>query len=200
MEKPDIVKLMNTPDVIFFIGRSGAGKGTQAKVLAERLDFFYWEMGAVLRGEIAKKSAIGVEIADLVNKGLFLDDHHITQVIDSHLDDIPKGKSIVFDGVPRRLSQAYYMLGLLHGLGRRDMVTLFLDVPREDSIDRLHHRAEIEHRVDDTDEIIAKRLDQFELETAPVLDYLEEMTKFYRLDGRPPIPEVTAAINSIMES
>lgn len=69
-----------------------------------------------------------------------------------------------------------------------------------DRIDRLHHRATIEHRADDTDEIINKRLDQFELETAPVLDYLEEMTKFYRLDGRPPIPEVTAAINSIMES
>lgn len=200
MEKPDILKLMNKPDVIFFIGRSGAGKGTQAKLLSQRLDFFYWEMGAVLRGETAKKTPIGLEIAELMNQGLFLDDHHIMQVIDSHFNEIPKDRGIVFDGIPRRLSQAHYMLGLLHGLGRRDMVTLFLDVPREDSVDRLHHRAEIEHRVDDTDEIIAKRLDQFELETAPVLDYLEEMTKFYRLDGRPPIPEVTTAINSILEN
>lgn len=190
---------MDTPDVIFFIGRSGAGKGTQAKALAERLDFFYWEMGGILRSEIAKQSDIGNEVANLVNKGVLLSDQHMYPVIEAHIDDIPKGKGIIFDGFPRRISQANYIMGLLRGLGRKNMVTFFLDVPRQDSVERLHHRAEIEHRVDDTDEVIVKRLDQFEVETAPVLDYLETMTKFYRLDGRPPIAEVTKALNEVLQ-
>jgi adenylate kinase len=186
---------MINSDVIFFIGRSGAGKGTQAKALAQSLDFFYWEMGGILRAEIAKGTEIGKKIADLVNGGVLLSDQHMYPVIEAHLHEIPKDKGIIFDGFPRRISQANYIMGLLRGIGRKDMTTLYLDVPREDSVERLHHRAEIEHRVDDTDEVIEKRLDQFETETAPVLDYLETMTKFYRLDGRPPIEEVRKSLH-----
>lgn len=190
---------MNKTDVIFFIGRSGAGKGTQAKQLAERLNFFYWEMGGILRAEIAKQGETGKKIETLVNTGVLLSDADMYPVIESHLGDIPKDKGIIFDGFPRRLSQAYYIMGLLRGMGRKDMTTLFLDVPREDSVGRLHHRAEIEHRADDTDEVITKRLDQFDVETMPVLDYLETATKFYRVDGRPAIAEVTTAIHKILE-
>jgi adenylate kinase len=140
---------MTTSDVIFFIGRSGAGKGTQAKALAERLDFFYWEMGGILRSEIAKQSEIGKNIADLVNSGVLLSDQHMYPVIEAHMGEIPSDRGIIFDGFPRRISQANYIMGLLRGLGRKSMTTLFLDVPRQDSVERLHHRAEIEHRVDD---------------------------------------------------
>ena len=190
---------MNTPDAIFFIGRSGAGKGTQARELSERLGFFYWEMGAILRAEISRGTPIGQEIQALVNQGLFLGDHHMFKVIASHIDEIPEGKGIIFDGLPRRMSQAPYVIGLLHGLGRKDLATLFLDVPREDSVERLLKRATVEHRPDDTEEVINRRLDQFEQETLPVLDFLQEMTRFYRIDGRPAIPEVTTAINTLLE-
>lgn len=186
---------MKTPDAIFFIGRSGAGKGTQAQLLAERLGFFYWEMGAILRAEIASGSEIGTEIGGLVAQGLFLDDHHMFKVIAAHIHEIPADKPIIFDGVPRRMSQAPYVIGLLHGMGRKDLVTFFLDVPREDSVARLLARK----RADDTEEVINRRLDQFDQETTPVLDFLQEMTKFYRVDGRPAIPDVTASINAILE-
>lgn len=200
MEKAGTLKLMNKPDVIFFIGRSGAGKGTQAKVLAQRLDFFYWEMGAVLRHEAEESTPLGKEIKEAIGQGTFLGDEHILPVVESHIEEVPVDKGIIFDGTPRRLSQAHFLIGLLHGLDRKNMVTIFLDVPREDSVERLHHRAEVEHRADDTDVVIARRLDQFDEETMPILDYLQTVTKFYRLDGRPPIAEVTAAINSILES
>lgn len=189
---------MNLPDVIFFIGRSGAGKGTQAKALAERLDFFYWEMGAVLRREAEQPTQLGKEIKEAIGKGTFLGDGHILPVVESHIEEVPKDKGIIFDGTPRRLSQAHFLVGLLHGLDRKNLVTLFIDVPREDSVDRLHKRAEIEHRADDTDEVIARRLDQFDQETMPILDYLQTVTKFYRIDGRPPIPDVTKTIHEIL--
>ncbi len=190
---------MNTNvDAIFFIGRSGAGKGTQAKLLAERIGFFYWEMGAILRAEIARGTPIGKEIENIVNSGLYLDDHHMFKVISSHVGEIPPNTGIVFDGLPRRMSQAPYIVGLLHGMNKKELATIFLDVPREDSVGRLLHRAEIEHRVDDTGEVIERRLDQFELETMPVLDFLENMTKFYRIDGRPSVENVTEAISKVL--
>lgn len=189
---------MSLPDVIFFIGRSGAGKGTQARALAQRLDFFYWEMGAVLRKEAEVPTQLGREIKQAIGKGAFLGDEHILPVVESHIEEVPKEKGIIFDGTPRRLSQAEFLVGLLHGLGRKNLVTIFLDVPRDNSIDRLRHRAEIEHRQDDTGEVIAHRLDQFDEETMPILDYLQTVTKFYRIDGRPPVEDVTKTIHEVL--
>lgn len=191
---------MKNTDVIFFVGRSGAGKGTQARLLAEKLGFFYWEMGGIIRKEIEAETDLGVEIKDLVNRGLFLDDHRLMRIVESHLDEIPTDKGILFDGIPRRLSQAYYIVGLLRGMGRKDMATIYIDVSRREAIDRLEARAKSEHRSDDTDMAIARRLDQFDIETMPVVEYFRDVTEFYYVDGRPPIEEVTAEVNKIFAS
>lgn len=191
---------MKNTDVIFFVGRSGAGKGTQARLLAEKLGFFYWEMGGIIRKEIEAETDLGVEIKDLVNRGLFLDDHRLMRIVESHLDEIPTDKGILFDGIPRRLSQAYYIVGLLRGMGRKDMTTIYIDVSRREAIDRLEARAKSEHRSDDTDLAIARRLDQFDIETMPVVEYFRDVTEFYYVDGRPAIEEVTAEVNKIFAS
>lgn len=189
---------MESTEAIFFIGRSGAGKGTQAKKLAERLGFYYWEMGGIIRKEIASASSLGTEIKDLVNRGLFLDDNRLMQVVERHLDELPKDKGILFDGIPRRLSQAYYIVGLLRGMGRKDMQTIYIDVSRREAIERLNLRATTEHRPDDTDSAIARRLDQFDIETMPVVEYLRDVTNFHYIDGRPGIDEVTKEIDQVL--
>lgn len=177
-------------DTIFFVGRSGAGKGTQAKIIADKLGFFYWEMGAFLRREIENKTEIGKEIESLVNRGLFLDDDHLMRVVEAHLDEIPKDKGILFDGIPRRLHQAYYMVGMLRGLGRKHMATVYVDVSREVAIERLLGRG----RNDDVPDSIGRRLDQFEIETMPVVEYLKRVTKFFDINGEPAVDEVKESI------
>lgn len=172
------------------VGRSGAGKGTQAKKLAEQLGFFYWEMGGLIRSEIDRQTAIGKEIESLVNKGLFLDDEHLLKVVENHLDEIPKDKGIIFDGIPRRLHQAYYMVGLLRGMGRKSMATIYVDVSRETALERLLERSKIEGRKDDNIDAIGRRLDQYEIETMPVVEYLKRSTTFFTIDGKPPVEVV----------
>jgi adenylate kinase len=189
-----------TFDTIFFIGPQGSGKGTQARLLAEQLGFFYWEMGGILR-EVAKSGTeLGNKVGALIDQGVLLTDDILLEVVKQKISDVPKEQGIIFDGIPRRLGQAQYLLDYLHSIGHQQYVTMFIDLPRTESLARLMKRAEVEHRKDDTEEKINFRLDQYEKDTLPVLDFLRGKSSFITIDGRPAIEEVTEAINTALQS
>jgi len=185
-------------NTIFIIGPQGSGKGTQAKILAERLGFFYWEMGAILREVAKEETELGRQVKDMINHGILLPDELLYKVIESRLSQIPIGKGVVFDGVPRRVGQAEYLTDFLIKQGRKIFTTLFIDLPKEDAEKRLLLRAQIENRPDDTKEIIQQRLKQFYYATWPVVEYLRVRTDFIHIDAKPPIDEVTKTINQAL--
>ena len=189
---------MDKVDAIFFIGPQGSGKGTQARVLAERLDFFYWEMGGIIREVAEEDTKLGRKTKELHDKGVLFDDSFLLGIVTHRLSVIPKERSVIFDGIPRRATQARFLLDLLRDKGKEYFYTIFLDVPKEDSLHRLLQRAETEHRADDTQEKIQFRLDQYYENTLPVLDILRQETKFITVDGRSQINEVTIAINKAL--
>ena len=185
-------------DTIFFIGPQGSGKGTQAKLLAQKTGFFYWEMGGILR-ELAKSGTeLGNKIGALIDQGVLLGDDILLDVLKHKLSELPKGQGVIFDGVPRRLSQAEFLLAHLHSIGFENFVTLFIDLPEEESIKRLLLRAQTENRKDDSREAIVFRLQQYHEDTMPVLDYLKQNSTFITIDGLPPIPQVTEQIDAAM--
>jgi len=186
-------------DTIFFIGPQGSGKGTQAKRLAERLGFFYWEMGAIAREVSKEDSEIGRRAKEMHDSGVLFPDDFLIEIVKLRLSRIPAEQGLIFDGIPRRIGQAEFLLDHLKATNHTAMVTVFIDIPHEDSINRLLLRAEREKRPDDTREKIEFRLKQYEENTVPVLDYLRQHTNFITIDGRPAIDEVTAAINSALQ-
>ena len=183
-------------NTIFFIGPQGSGKGTQAKLLAAKLNFFYWEMGGILRAMRAESSDIAKEVTALIDQGILLDDELLLRVVSSKLSEIPQDKGVIFDGIPRRLGQAEFLLGELQKQRRTYFTTLFIDIPREDSLNRLLLRAQKESRADDTKEKIEFRLQQYYNDTLPVIDYLKDKTTFFEIDGMPSVEEVTKVINA----
>lgn len=185
-------------NTIFFIGPQGSGKGTQAKLLAKQLDFFYWEMGGILREVAAGDSILGIRIKQLIDSGILLQDDDLYMVVKMRLNEIPISKGVIFDGVPRRLGQAEFLLGFLKDQGRKDFTTLYVNLPKKKSMDRLLKRAEIEKRADDTREKIEFRLKQYEEETVPVLDYLKKNTAFLEIDGSKEIDEVAKNIRGAL--
>lgn len=185
-------------NTIFFIGPQGSGKGTQAKLLAKRLGFFYWEMGGILREVAGGDSILGVKIKKQIDSGVLLSDDDLYQVVKMRLGEIPAAKGVIFDGIPRRLGQAEFLLGYLKEQGRADFTTLFVNLPKEESIARLLKRAEIEKRADDTLEKIEYRLSQYMEETIPVLDFLKTNSNFIEIDGRPDVYAVTTSINQAL--
>lgn len=185
-------------NTIFFIGPQGSGKGTQAKVLAKKLNFFYWEMGAILRDVASGDSELGKRVKNLIDSGVLLTDSQLFEVVDNRLGEIAHDVGVIFDGIPRRVAQAEHLMEFLQNQGRKDFVTLFVNLPKEESLARLLRRAEIEKRADDTKEKIEFRLQQYEQETTPVLDYLKKHSTFFEIDGTPPIEQVTVAINKAL--
>lgn len=185
-------------NTIFFIGPQGSGKGTQAKILSQKLNFFYWEMGGILRKVAQEDSELGHKIKQLIDNGVLLNDEQLYEVVNAGLPQIPPDKGVIFDGIPRRVGQAEHLLDLLKQVDRKNFVTLFINLPREESLARLLKRAETEKRADDTKEKIEFRLQQYEKDTLPVLDFLKTQSTFIEINGQPPVEDVTKKINEVL--
>jgi adenylate kinase len=138
-------------------------------------------------------------VGEIINQGKLLDDATIFSVVEEKIAAIPQDKGIILDGIPRRLGQAEHLMDMLKTARRDRVATVFLSLPHSESINRLMKRAEIEGRKDDTRERIEFRLEQYERETIPVLDYLKKTTRFFEIDGTPPPDSVTQEIASALK-
>ena len=181
-------------NTIFLIGPQGSGKGTQAKILAEKLNFFYWEMGSILRLTAKEETMLGKKTKTLIDSGVLLSDDDLYEVVRSKLIELPKAQGVIFDGIPRRIGQAEFLIAYLKSQGRTNFTTLFIDLPKEHSLNRLLKRAKVENRADDTLEKIEFRLKQYYQDTLPVLEFLKQSTRFLEIDGLPPVSQVTEDI------
>jgi len=184
-------------DIIFIAGPQGSGKGTQGKKLADKLGFFFFGMGAMLRAIQAENIQFAQKIT-LLDQGTLLPDEIIIEILKQRLADVPTSTKIIFDGVPRRIGQAEFLVPFLRGRGYGAMATVFIDLPREDSIKRLSLRAQSEQRVDDTPDAIGRRFEYYD-ETMPAVgEYLKSNTKFISIDGRSSPDEVEKNVDAAL--
>jgi adenylate kinase len=184
---------------IILLGPQGSGKGTQGRLMSKKYGFYYFEMGQILRDETKKDTPLAKEIASYVDNGLYLPDSTLIKMVSEHLDDIPKNKSVIFDGVPRKATQADYLIKYLNDQHFTKKLTIYIDIPHSETFARLLKRAEIEGRKDDTKEKIFLRLKQNEKETLPILDDLKKITIFNEIDGNKSIDDVEKEIDKIID-
>jgi adenylate kinase len=184
-------------DAVFILGPQGSGKGTQGKLLAARLGFLFWETGEILR-EIAREDTPLAKKVKVMDQGVLLSDEVIIEVARMKLMALPADQGVVFDGIPRRLGQAQFLIDFLKKQKRKLPVTIFLDLPREESVKRLLLRAKSEERVDDMPAAIQKRLLDYEAAIGPTVAYLKNETKFISIDGSPSISEIEKNINAAL--
>ncbi len=180
--------------IIFIAGQQGSGKGTQGKKLADKLGFLFFGMGAALLQLQAEDIQFAQKIS-LLNGGTLLPDDIIIEIVKERLLSVPTSQGIIFDGVPRRIGQAEFLVPFLRGRGYGAMATVFIDLPREDSIRRLALRAEHEQREDDTADAIELRFAYYDETMPAVIEYLKRETIFLAVDGRPTPDEVEKAVD-----
>ena len=184
-------------DVIFIAGPQGSGKGTQGRKLAQKLGFLFFEMGKTLRDVAQEDTTLGRRVA-VINQGVLLSDDVILEVLKEKLPALLDHRGVVFDGVPRRIGQAEFLIDLLRQYGKQKMTTLFIDLNRDECIKRLLMRAQHESRKDDTPEIIETRFRYYDQVMKPAMDYLKKETIFTLIDGTPSMEEVEKKVDEAM--
>ncbi len=184
-------------NVILF-GPPGAGKGTQAKYLVKKLNGFQVSTGDILRDEIHKKSDLGNKIKNIINDGKFVSDQIVNTLIEKFISDPKRKNKLIFDGYPRSLTQARNLDLLLKTYNQKIGFIFFLNVNKDTIIKRIEKRKILEKRADDDLKTILKRYDAYMETTKPVLDFYNENTNFYEIDGSLKIEEITAKIDAFM--
>jgi adenylate kinase len=159
-------------------GPPGSGKGTQASRLEQELHINHLSTGQILRAEVARGTHLGQEVGRIMAAGDLVPDGLIVDIVRSRLPEAEEGVGVLLDGFPRTVAQARALDTMLSEEGHRVDFVVALDVPEEELVDRLLHRAQVEGRTDDNRESIAERMREYERLTAAVLEH-------YRKQGVP---------------
>ena len=183
---------------LILFGPPGAGKGTQAKYLVNKLKNFQISTGDMLRDEIKKDTEVGKKIIKDMNDGKFVNDEIVNKLIADVVFDPQKKNKLIFDGYPRSLSQAKNLDLLLNQSNQKLDFIFFLNVNKDIIIKRIEKRKILEKRSDDDLDTILKRHDTYMETTKPVLDFYSKNSNFYEIDGTLKIDEITSKIEEII--
>lgn len=173
------------------MGPQGAGKGTQAARLAERYGIPAISTGDIFRANIKGGTELGRLAQEYTAKGDLVPDEVTNAMVRDRLshDDVASG--FILDGYPRNAAQVVELDGILADLGIELDGVLELTADRDELLERLRKRAEIEGREDDTEEAIARRLDIYAEQTAPLTDAYAARDLLVQVDGIGEVDEIT---------
>ena len=184
---------------IILFGPPGAGKGTQAKYLIDKINGFQISTGDMLRNEIKKDSEIGKIIINDMNDGKFVSDEIVNKLIRTIIFNPQKKNKLIFDGYPRSLNQAKNLDLLLDESSQKIDHIFFLNVNKNTIITRIEKRKVIEKRSDDELNTILKRYDTYMETTKPVLDFYSQNSNFHEINGALEINEITRKIDTFIK-
>lgn len=176
---------------MLLIGAPGAGKGTQAELIASRFGITHISSGDLLRKHVTEGTSIGRQAKEFLARGDLVPDAVVMDMLRKPTVAATASGGYVLDGFPRTVEQARAAYETARGLGVAVEVAVFLDVPAAELTRRLLARGRGQ---DDTPEVIAHRLEVFEAKTRPMLDYYAERAELVTVNGGRPVSEVAWSI------
>jgi len=212
---------------IVLIGAPGGGKGTQAKLLVEKYNIPQISTGDLLRAAVKAGSALGMRAKQAMDAGQLVSDDIVLGMIKERLAASDAQNGFILDGFPRNIPQAEALDSMLEDEGKPLQAGLLIDVEFNILMQRLTGRrtcgscgqmfnihtsppriegrcdkcgGALEHRADDNEETISKRLGVYEAETAPLVDYFRKQGKLRTVRGVGEVDSIFAAIQRVLES
>jgi adenylate kinase len=179
---------------VLLIGPPGSGKGTQGERLAGRLDVEHIAAGDLLRAEVANCTEIGAQVGELLKRGELVPDHIMVDLLLPKVSAAAQAGGYLLDGFPRSVEQAVAARSLAEQAGAGPDAAIYLDVPRDELIRRILHRAQEQGRSDDNEQTVANRLQVFDEATRPLIEYYRHRGLLHTIDASRDADTVTAAI------
>jgi adenylate kinase len=180
---------------LLMVAPPGAGKGTQAARLSAHYGIAHLSSGEIFRREVTAGTAIGQEAAAYLERGDLVPDRLVLEVLAPHVLEAAAHGGYVLDGYPRTLAQAeeaHEVASRLSGIELQAVV--HLEVGRDELLRRLLARARSDGRVDDNETVIRHRLDVYDKETAPMLEFYAARGLAVDIDGERSVEEVFSSI------
>jgi len=210
---------------IIFLGAPGAGKGTQAAFVAQKLNLIHIASGDLFRQALEQGTELGMQAKSYMGKGVLVPDQITTQMVLERMSASDCENGVILDGFPRNLAQAEALDKALAQQAKAIDRTVYIKVPEDELLKRLGARwvcsncqsvynivdilpkvggkcdrcgGELYQRPDDTIQTVKKRLTVFLAETAPLIDYYSRRGKLVEIDGEASVAEVTRRIVSVL--
>jgi adenylate kinase len=173
---------------LLLIGAPGAGKGTQAVRLAERLGITHISSGDLLRQHVTEETPLGKQVQKYVSRGDLVPDAMVLDMLRKPIVAASNAGGYVLDGFPRTVEQAEIAYDTARELGVAVQVAIFLEVERDELVRRLLARG---RGADDTQDVIEHRLEVYDEKTRPMIDYYAQRERLVTVNGARPPDEVT---------
>lgn len=184
---------------MIILGPPGAGKGTQAALIAERYGVPAISTGDIFRANIKAETELGQQVKEITSSGALVPDELTNRIVEDRLAQTDAQEGFLLDGYPRNLGQVEALDTMLRATGQSLDVVIELVVDTEEVVQRLLKRAEIEGREDDTEEVVRHRMDVYTEQTAPLSEAYDKRGLLERVDGLGEVDEVTARIAEVLD-
>ena len=189
---------------LILLGPPGAGKGTQAARLAQRLGVPQLSTGDMLRAAVAAATPIGLKAKAVMDSGALVSDDIVIGIINDRISEPDAKNGFILDGFPRTLAQARELEDMLTAKGLKLDVAIELTVDAAKLVERIVKRAAeartagLPVRKDDDPEVFKSRLLAYERDTAAVTPFYRERGLLHEVDGMAPIDKVATAIDAVL--
>jgi adenylate kinase len=183
---------------IVLMGPPGAGKGTQAVVVAERLGVPHISTGDIFRANVAGGTPLGQEAQRYMDAGEYVPDSVTNAMVRDRIAQDDAAKGFLLDGYPRTLAQVDELAGMLAEQGSAVDRVVELTVDTDEVVARLVKRAAEQGRADDTEDVIRRRQEIYAEQTAPLTEVYAQQGLLVQVDGMGSVDEVTARVLAVL--
>ncbi len=179
---------------VILMGPPGAGKGTQAKFVADRISIPAISTGDIFRSNVTEGTELGRKAQSYMEAGEYVPDELTNLMVRNRIDEDDADKGFLLDGYPRTVAQVEELDGMIKHTGHALDAVVVLSVDEEELVQRLLQRATVEGRADDTEDVVRRRQEVYHEQTAPLIDVYRDRGLLIEVDGMGEVDEVTQRI------
>jgi adenylate kinase len=181
------------------MGPPGAGKGTQARFVADHFGIPAISTGDIFRANVSQGTPLGIEAKRYMDAGEYVPDEVTNRMVRNRIDEVDAAPGFLLDGYPRTLAQVTELDGMIEFTGHRLDAVVVLTVDSEELVQRLLQRAVTDGRADDTEEVIRRRQEVYLEQTEPLIEVYRERGILVEVDGMGEVDDVTARIFAALD-